>query len=64
MLTEWARVPKIGVANPTLSLEALVDADLDPSVAHECGRGGECIRGAHRAMVAVRRAAAPGKQQG
>src|SRR5438105_5611524 len=32
MLTEWARVPKIGVANPTLSLEALVDADLDTLV--------------------------------
>ena len=28
-LTERARVPKIGVANPTSSLEALVDADLD-----------------------------------
>jgi hypothetical protein len=32
MLTERARVPKIGVANPTLSLEALVDADLDTLV--------------------------------
>ena len=31
-LTERARVPKIGVATPTLSLEALVDADLDTLV--------------------------------
>jgi hypothetical protein len=31
-VTPRARVPKIGVANPTLSLEALVDADLDTLV--------------------------------
>jgi hypothetical protein len=31
-VTRRARVPKIGVANPTSSLEALVDADLDTLV--------------------------------
>jgi hypothetical protein len=31
-VTERARVPRIGVAYPTLSLEALVDADLDTLV--------------------------------
>ena len=31
-MTELARVSKIGVANPTLSLEALVDAALDTLV--------------------------------
>ena len=31
-MTERAKVSKIGVANPTLSLEALVDADLDTLV--------------------------------
>jgi hypothetical protein len=31
-VTERARVPRIGVAYPTLSLEAFVDADLDTLV--------------------------------
>ena len=32
-MTKRARVPRIGVAYPTPSLEALVDADLDTLVA-------------------------------
>src|SRR5664279_4800861 len=36
-----AKVSKIGVANPTSNLEALVDADLD--TAHRCRRPGRLL---------------------